>query len=107
MLPNRPWIVFGEFSWLSTVDKPKWGLLAGHWDAAMSHLPVLAHYDVDQVSLVDAYIPVGMNRTLFLNRWIMVDKAHPSHLGHQIIAQILAHALMEESPFMNLPPHEN
>merc|ERR1719323_97529 len=72
----------------------------------MVHLPILKHYDVDQVSLLDVFLNHQHKRNSWMNSWFLIDGGHATPFGQQIIAQVMAHTLMEESHFMNLPPSE-
>merc|ERR1719433_2479078 len=57
--PRDPWIIFAELSWVAK-GKDK------HWDAEWIHLPVLQHYDIDQVSVLDTVLPITEEKEKWL-----------------------------------------
>lgn len=102
--PRKPWLLWAELGWRDfEPEKPA----PGHKDANLWHLPMLQYYDIDQVSMVDAFLPLSTTaRREWLRDNFFADSSNPSELGHKMCAQIIAHAIMHNSHLMNLEVKE-
>merc|ERR550532_594723 len=69
--PRDPWIVWAELSWEPRGE-------GNHWDAEWIHLPVLEHHDIDQVSVLDAVLPITEEKAKWLAEvYFCGDQKHP------------------------------
>mmetsp|Transcript_68634 Transcript_68634/g.182558 ORF Transcript_68634/g.182558 Transcript_68634/m.182558 type:complete len:410 (-) Transcript_68634:63-1292(-) len=97
--PKRPaliWLTVGAREWWPNSPPPH------HKDATYAHLPVLEYYDIPQISVIHAFLPLTRDRSEWLKKHYFEDSCcHPSVLGHMMCAQVLGSALMEESAFMD------
>merc|ERR1719433_53108 len=103
LLPSKPWIIATEINF-----RYNWDRYHGdrHWDSVQTHRPVFMHYDIDMVNILDAILPLNRHKLHWLQAYFFVDGIHGTPFANVVIAQILAHAIMEESHYMNLPLSE-
>mmetsp|Transcript_60265 Transcript_60265/g.171310 ORF Transcript_60265/g.171310 Transcript_60265/m.171310 type:complete len:517 (+) Transcript_60265:41-1591(+) len=92
-VPKQPAIIYAELTWRNFESAAQ---KDGHGDAALDHLPVLQHYGVDQVSMINAFLPL---HTAQKRQWMksvyFTDCCHPSQLGHKMSAQAIGYALLQ------------
>ena len=97
-LPQRPALLWLGAAWRAFSDERGGNATeypSRHQCTIAALAPVLRHYGVPQVSLVEAFMPVTTTaRMKWMSNVYFVDRLHPSVLAHRFIASSVAYNLL-------------
>jgi len=97
-LPQRPALLWLGAAWRAFSDERGGNITefpSRHQCTIVAQAPVLRHYGVPQVSLVEAFMPVTTTaRMNWMSNVYFVDRLHPSVIAHKFIASTVAYNLL-------------
>lgn len=98
-LPQRPMLLWLGAGWRAFSDERGGNATlfpSRHQCTIAAQEPVLRHYGVPQVSLVEAFMPVTTAaRMKWMSNVYFVDRLHPSVLAHKFVASVVAYNLLD------------